>query len=127
MLVRVALSVPHLDLLTYSVPAGMARPAVGARVVVPLGSRVLTGIVVDDHPDPDAGALADIKPIREVLDADAFVPEDVVALATWTAEYYAAGPGEAITAVLPPKARGSRADAHKSNALLPSRRPDWRR
>ncbi len=42
------------------------------------------------------------------------MPEDVVALARWTAEYYAGGAGAAITAVLPPKARGSRADAHKT-------------
>ena len=34
------------------------------------------------------------------------MPADVVALARWTAEYYAAGAGEAITAVLPPKTRG---------------------
>ena len=32
----------------------------------------------------------------------------------WTAEYYAAGVGETIPAVLPPKTRGARADAHKT-------------
>ena len=37
-----------------------------------------------------------VKPIREVLDDEAFVPGDVVALARWTAEYYAAGAGDAI-------------------------------
>src|SRR5262245_51435795 len=57
---------------------------------------------------------AGIKPSQEVLDADAFVPPEVVGLARWTAEYYAAGPGDTITAVLPPKARGGRADAHKT-------------
>ena len=52
-----------------------------------------------------------------MLDADAFVPPDVVALARWTAEYYAAGVGETIPAVLPPKARGGRADAHKTTRV----------
>jgi primosomal protein N' (replication factor Y) len=99
------------------VPDGVARPVVGARVVVPLGSRTLSGIVVDDHPDPGSCDPADIKPIRAVLDPEPFVPADVIALATWTAEYYAAGPGEAITAVLPPKTRGSRADAHKTRRV----------
>jgi primosomal protein N' (replication factor Y) (superfamily II helicase) len=91
----------------------MARPVVGARVVVPLGSRVVTGIVMDDA---SAATIDDaaVKPIREVLDAEPFVPADVVGLALWTAEYYAAGPGDTITSVLPPKARGSRADAHKT-------------
>jgi primosomal protein N' (replication factor Y) (superfamily II helicase) len=91
------------------------RPVVGARVVVPLGSRIVTGVVMDA---PDANAadaqLKDIKPIREILDAHAFVPAAVIDLARWTAEYYAAGPGDTITAVLPPKARGGRVDAHKT-------------
>jgi primosomal protein N' (replication factor Y) len=91
----------------------MLRPVVGARVVVPLGSRVVTGIVMDNA---SAASIDDaaVKPIREVLDAEPFVPADVVGLALWTAEYYAAGPGDTITSVLPPKARGGRADAHKT-------------
>ncbi len=63
-------------------------------------------------------ALEGIKPIREALDRTAFVPADVTALARWTAEYYAGGVGEAITAVLPPKTRGVRADAHKSRRVV---------
>jgi primosomal protein N' (replication factor Y) len=86
---------------------------VGARVVVPLGSRIVTGIVMDDVSASDVEASA-IKPVKDVLDAEAFVPADVVELARWTAEYYAAGPGDTITAVLPPMARGGRSDAHKT-------------
>jgi len=91
----------------------MARPVVGARVVVPLGTRVVTGIVMDDASAATIDGAA-VKPIREVLDAQPFVPPDVVDLARWTAEYYAAGPGDTLTSVLPPKARGGRADAHKT-------------
>jgi primosomal protein N' (replication factor Y) len=110
--ISVAVPVPGLDLLTYR-PADDGRvPVVGARVVVPLGSRAVTGIVVGlDGTPVDARS---IKPIRRILDADAFIPSDVIALARWTAEYYAAGASEAITAVLPPKTRGDRADAHKT-------------
>ncbi len=113
MLIRVAVPVPQLDLLTYRVPDDVSRPVVGARVVVPLGSRVVTGIVVDDKA-PGGGKGLDVKAIRQVLDDGPFIPADVVELAKWTAEYYAAGPGETITAVLPPKTRGVRADAHKT-------------
>jgi len=111
--IHVAVPVPGLALLTYSVPEQLTRPVVGARVVVPLGSRIVTGIVMDDA---SASTIDDavVKPIKEVLDAEAFVPSEVVALARWTAEYYAAGPGDTITSVLPPKARGARADAHKT-------------
>ena len=45
-LVRVAVPVPALDSLTYSLPDAVPDPPVGARVLVPLGNRVLTGCVV---------------------------------------------------------------------------------
>jgi primosomal protein N' len=112
-LVHVAVPVPGLGLLTYRVPTNLPRPVVGSRVVVPLGNRIVTGIVMDDA---SATSIADeaVKPVKEVLDVEAFVPADVVALAQWVAEYYAAGPGDTITAVLPPRARGGRQDAHKT-------------
>ncbi|MGE3957734.1 MAG: primosomal protein N' [Vicinamibacterales bacterium] len=113
MFVRVAVPVPNLDLLTYAVPADSPVPAVGARVVVPLGARSVTGIVVELSETSGMPEGREAKPFRTLLDTDPFIPSDVVELARWTAEYYAAGPGEAITAVLPPKTRGERADAHR--------------
>ena len=44
--VSVAVPVPTLGLLTYRVPDDLDPPAIGARVVVPLGTRTVTGIVV---------------------------------------------------------------------------------
>ena len=85
---------------------------------MPVGARTVTGIVVENRAAGASGIdPKSIKPIRETLDAGAFVPADVVALAAWTAEYYAAGAGETITAVLPPKTRGERADAHKTTRV----------
>src|SRR5439155_22500664 len=55
-----------------------------------------------------------LKSVRQLLDGEPFIPLDVLELAQWTAEYYSAGPGEMIAAVLPPKARGARADAHRT-------------
>jgi primosomal protein N' (replication factor Y) len=85
-----------------------------------LGSRIVTGIVIEVGSSNELGtsdASAGIKPIHRVLDADAFVPADVVALARWTAEYYAAGVGDTIPALLPPMARGGRADAYKTSRV----------
>ena len=42
----VAVPVPALDLLTYVVPDCLDMPPVGARVLVPLGTRRMTGLVV---------------------------------------------------------------------------------
>jgi primosomal protein N' (replication factor Y) len=116
--VRVAVPVPSLDLLTYSVPSGQFAPVVGARVVVPLGARSVTGIVVDVSQASNAPDGKDVRPLKTVLDVEAFIPPDVVELARWTAEYYAAGPGEAITAVLPPKTRGERVDSHRTARVV---------
>ena len=101
--VSVAVPVPYLDVLTYQVPDGAVCPARGARVVVPLGKRLVTGIVVDPRSEPDLAqtAVEKIKPISEVLDAHAFLPEPVVDLALWVAEYYACGAGDALAAAVP--------------------------
>jgi primosomal protein N' (replication factor Y) len=45
-LIQVAVPVPQLDALTYVVPVEFAEPLPGARVLVPLGKRVLTGVVL---------------------------------------------------------------------------------
>ena len=114
MLISVAVPVPQLDLLTYLVPDGTGTPIVGARVVVPLGSRSVTGIVVAVDVPGNGVDAADIKTIRQLLDTHAFIPPHVVELARWTAEYYAAGAGETITAVLPPRTRGGEVSGHKT-------------
>ena len=45
-LVSVAVPVPFLDALTYTIPEHLPVPAVGARVLVEVGSRIRTGCVV---------------------------------------------------------------------------------
>src|SRR3954452_15430264 len=126
----VAVPVPTLDALTYSVPESLPMPVIGARVLVPLGNRTLTGIVVDilesgpaqaavpeggnlppeggsyeaepGTPNPEPGTS--IKNILEVLDQTPFLPADVVRLASWVANYYASGAGEAMATAMPPRA-----------------------
>ncbi len=102
-LVSVAVPVPFLDLLTYQLPEGLPVPARGARVVVPLGKRTVTGIVVDPAAslNPEDTATEKIRPIIEALDDDAFLPGPVVDLALWVAEYYACGAGDALAAAVP--------------------------
>jgi primosomal protein N' (replication factor Y) len=89
--------------LTYRVPDGMTPPVRGARVVVPLGQRQVTACVVqaDAAPPP---ADVEVREISQVIDDEAFVPGSVLDLAMWAASYYAAGPGEAIAAAMPPAA-----------------------
>ena len=100
--ISVAVPVPFLDLLTYRVPDSMALPGVGARVRVPVGSRVLTGCVIEDSADASAGELKDVI---EIIDQDPLLPAEVVELCRWVADYYLAGVGDAIGAAMPPGAR----------------------
>ena len=100
--IRVAVPVPQLEALTYAVPEGILTPVIGARVLVPLGKRTVTGVVTGPVEHPPAGVTA--KNISDVLDADPFVPEDVVSLAQWVTDYYACGAGDAIGAAVPPRA-----------------------
>ena len=102
-LVSVAVPVPFLDVLTYQVPDGVALPHRGARVVVPLGKRVVTGIVIDPNAvlNADQTAVDKLKNLIEVLDDEAFLPGPVVDLALWVAEYYACGAGDALAAAVP--------------------------
>ena len=44
------------------------------------------------------------KPIIDALDSEPFLPADVVDLASWVADYYACGVGEAIATAMPPRA-----------------------
>ena len=50
-LIRVAVPVPALGLLTYHVPEELPDPVPGARVLVTIGTRTLTGVVVDSAVD----------------------------------------------------------------------------
>ena len=108
--VAVAVPVPALRALSYRVPDGMPVPPVGGRVRVPLGRRVVTGCVVDA---PDAGTggatgrdipAGDLRDLLEALDSEPYLPQEVIDLALWVAEYYACGPGESLAAAMPPLA-----------------------
>ncbi len=112
--ISVAVPVPFLDRLTYKVPDHLELPVVGARVRVPVGSRTVTGCVVEqsaDAPDPDA-----IKDLVEIQDREPFLPPGVVKLCEWVAEYYLAGIGDAIAVAMPPGAR-ARASSFKTRQV----------
>ena len=107
----VAVPVPGLGLLSYRAPAAVAVPK-GARVTVPLGTRVVTGCVVD--PDAAPPGDAELRDVVEILDAEPFLPGVVVDVALWVGEYYASGPGDALAIAMPPSARRGDRDAFRT-------------
>lgn len=96
---EVALPLPLDRLFTYRVPPTLQhRVQPGCRVVVPLGSRKLTGVIVATHPDGSATAC---REVLQLLDEEpAFTPE-LLELARWMASYYVAPLGEVLRAMAP--------------------------
>jgi primosomal protein N' (replication factor Y) len=115
-LIAVAVPVPALDLLTYRVPELLPTPVAGARVVVPLGKRTLTGVVVGEADQPAADVT--LKDILRILDETAFLPADVLQLTEWVSDYYLAGPGATLAAAMPPHALTNRVDAFRNVRLV---------
>ena len=111
-LVSVAVPVPALDLLTYTLPVGQPMPPAGARVVVPLGRRTLTGVVVGEAGAPQGDF--ELRDVLQVLDSDPFLPPDVLKLADWVGDYYLAGPGATLSVAMPPHALTNRVDAFRT-------------
>ena len=115
-LISVAVPIPTLGLLTYAVPLDQPMPAVGARVVVPVGPLTLTGVVMGEAAAADTAYA--IKSIKQLVDETAFVPADVIKLTEWVSDYYLAGPGAALSAALPPHGLTARRDRFKTVRIV---------
>jgi primosomal protein N' (replication factor Y) len=94
----VALPVPLDQTFTYAVN-GVA-PVAGARVLAPFSGQILMGVVVRVHDDRPAEGF-EIKPIQQVLDDAALLPDELMKLASWIASYYVAPLGEVLRGMLP--------------------------
>jgi len=94
----VALPVPLDKPFTYAVNGVI--PVVGARVIVPFSGQRLMGVVVRLHNNVPADGF-EIKPIQQVLDAEALLDRYLLKLAEWIAQYYVAPLGEVLRGMLP--------------------------
>ncbi len=85
---------------SYRIPEGGEVPAIGARVAVPFGPKLLTGIAADLAPE----ALAEGTVERElvaVLDDAPFLPPALVGVLLRASTYYFVAPGEMLRAAVP--------------------------
>jgi primosomal protein N' (replication factor Y) len=95
--VDVALPVPLDQMFTYAVNG--EEPVVGARVLVPFSGQRLMGVVMRVHEQAPEGV--EVKPIQQVLDDAALLPDELMELARWIAGYYVAPLGEVLRGMLP--------------------------
>ena len=84
---------------TYALPSTLAhRVQAGCRVLVPFGSRKLSGVVLSVHEDRPPGTM---REILRLLDEEPVFDEGLMKLATWISEYYCAPLGETLRAMAP--------------------------
>lgn len=101
-LVDVILPLAIADTYTYRVPESLCCPPVGVRVLVPLGSKQIVGIVAGEHTEPWDKPVA-LRDIIAVLDTIPIVSEEQLELWHWIADYYMCPLGDVMSAAMPAK------------------------
>ncbi|MBI3770916.1 MAG: primosomal protein N' [Deltaproteobacteria bacterium] len=100
-------AIPGKDLLTYRVAEadrGGVRP--GVRVLVPIGRRHETGVVVELTGAPPPG-VETVRAIIDVLDDEPILTPELFALCRWAADYYLTTLADVLAAALPGGLRAS--------------------
>jgi primosomal protein N' (replication factor Y) len=102
--VKVALPIPIDTLFTYEVPVEfLGRVSIGTRVEVPLGRRIVGGVVFE------LAAESDYHPTRKIRNVtDVRLSPQLIEIARWIASYYGCSRGEAAHACLPPRVTRAR-------------------
>ncbi|MFZ0447856.1 MAG: primosomal protein N' [Desulfatiglandaceae bacterium] len=97
---RIAVSLPVKETYSYAVPATLTSEVrVGLRVLVPFGSRQVTGYVMELIPPPDPSNL--LKDVLDILDPHPLFFENMVPFFEWVSEYYLCPIGLVIKSALP--------------------------
>jgi primosomal protein N' (replication factor Y) len=100
---RIIIPSPLKEPLTYGVPENLRHlVTVGMRVLIPLGKRKVSGIVLELIPETP---LHHVKDIIAVLDEEPIVDELLLTLSQWASQYYVSSLGEVLSTMLPPTSR----------------------
>jgi primosomal protein N' (replication factor Y) len=96
----VAVPLPVEGTFSYLIPQELLESAkIGVRLQVPFKNRELTGYLVGLRPLKDEPHK--LKPLIRILDQEPVLPQSILDLAKWIADYYGCSWGEAIENSLP--------------------------
>lgn len=99
---EVALPVPLRQTFLYIIPDSLMPYIIpGVRVIVPFGSRSLTGVVVGIKNKQSKKGIK-LKEINKVLDETPLISKDLLALTRKLSEYFYSPWGEMLNQVFPP-------------------------
>jgi primosomal protein N' (replication factor Y) len=100
---RVVIPSPLKESLVYSIPSSLQeRLSTGMRVLVPLGSRKVAGVVVDFLSQT---SLKEVRGILGLLDERPILDLSLLKLIYWVSQYYVSSMGEVLATILPPSLR----------------------
>jgi primosomal protein N' (replication factor Y) len=100
--VAVPLPINSTGTLIYHVPDALRfQLTSGMRVLVPVGRRKITGIVVSVDPLEAPPAPEKVKDILNILDENIVFPEDLMRLWRWASDYYFTLPGDMLGTMFP--------------------------
>jgi primosomal protein N' (replication factor Y) (superfamily II helicase) len=111
-LLEVAVALPVSGTFTYRDPRPGVVAPVGAQVVVPFGTRTVTGFVVG--PATPGATAATAKDLLEVVAGEPAFDSAMIGFGRWVADYYQAPLGEVLRAALP---QGEQATAKRAVRL----------
>jgi primosomal protein N' (replication factor Y) (superfamily II helicase) len=95
----VSLPVPLDQPFTYSLPDTLRhRVQPGSRLVVPFGTRKLTGVILRCHDEKPAMTARDAY---RLIDSEPVLDSELLALGRWIAGYYCAPLGDVLRGMLP--------------------------
>jgi primosomal protein N' (replication factor Y) (superfamily II helicase) len=95
----VSLPVPLDQPFTYALPETLRhRVKAGCRVLVPFGSRRLTGVALTCH---DSAPEVTTREALRLIDAEPVLDAELLALGKWISGYYCAPLGEVLRGMLP--------------------------
>lgn len=104
-LLEISLPTPLRRRFDYLPPAGMCDTSVrslcpGVLVRVPFGHQELVGVLIaiKEESEQDSDKL---RPALAVIDTQPALPEDMLGLVQWAADYYQCPEGEALSTALP--------------------------
>lgn len=101
--VRVVILSPLKEPFTYAIPLALRNDVeIGSRVLVPLGKRKVTGVVVGFVLET---FLKEIKEVLAILDEGPILDGHLLKLCHWVSQYYLSPIGEVLATILPPPLR----------------------
>jgi|DewCreStandDraft_4_1066084.scaffolds.fasta_scaffold21267_3 primosomal protein N' (replication factor Y) len=90
------------NILTYKSDA-QETTFVGKRVIVPLGNKYVTGIVIEEIIEEKITIQkSKIKDIKEIIDDETVLGDDLIKLGLWVTDYYVSAPGIVFSTMLAP-------------------------